>query len=169
MKSFLIVIIAIAPILLTGTALGYVSVQSRRYARAEREFMRVLQQLSQEDEDYRSRLVQAQGNVDDFLANINQDAHPLIDAIELLAGIARAGLRKDFASIIVGILRHGSDRSRANYLKKLLSEIDLTPPSPPRRERTPPDPSSSGDPQATTPSYAPRSRSRAYERLRERG
>jgi hypothetical protein len=169
MRSFLVVILAVVPVLLTGTALGYVSVKSRRYAQAEREFIRVLQQLSWQEEDYRSRLVQAEENVDNFLTNINQDPHPLIDAIELLAGIARAGLRQDFASIIVGVLRHGSDRNRANYLKKLLSELDLTPPSPPRRERTPPDPSSPGDPQATSPSQAPRSQAKEYERLRERG
>jgi hypothetical protein len=169
MRSFLVVIITIVPILLTGTALGYVSVKSRRYAQAEREFINALQQLSWEQEDYRNGLIQAEENVDAFLANTARDAHPLIDAIELLAGTAKDELRKDSASIIVGILRHGSDRNRANYLKKLLSEIDLTPPSSSHRERTPPDPSAPGDPQATAPSYSPRLRSTEHERFRERG
>jgi hypothetical protein len=169
MRSFLIVIIAIVPILLTGTALGYASVKGRRYAQAEREFIGILQQLSWQREDYRNSLIQAEENVDNFLESTTQDAHPLIDAIELLAGIAKDEWGNDLSSIIVGILRHGSDRNRANYLKKLLDEVDLTPPSHPHRDRTPPNPSSPGKPQAPAPSYAPRSRPEEHERFRERG
>ncbi|MGH3194335.1 MAG: hypothetical protein ACRDNT_00045 [Streptosporangiaceae bacterium] len=149
MRAFLLLLIATIPVLLTCVALRRVTARSRRYAQAEQRFIQVLQELSDQDVAYRTNLIQAEDQVDRFLVDIYGDVRPLMSAIELLVEIAEARLSVLYSSTIIGILRYGSDRNKANYAKKLLSEVDTTPPKNPRRRHEPSSPSSPGTPQVT--------------------
>ena len=127
MRSFLLVGIAVVPILVTCTALGLVVRASRRFSKAELDLINKLQRRSDVDDSFYQSVHVAEQAVMDFLGNVDQDARPLIGAIELVAQTAQADLSQEYARIMVKILRHGSDRNRANYLEKLLGNID--PPS----------------------------------------
>ena len=127
MRSFLLVGIAVVPILLTCTALGLVVRASRRFSKAELDLINKLQRHNDVDDSFYQRVRVAEQAVMDFLENVDQDARPLMGAIELVAQTAQADMSQEYARIMVRILRHGSDRNRANYLEKLLGNID--PPS----------------------------------------
>jgi hypothetical protein len=159
MKTFLIALITIIPIALTCVALRRVTIRSRRYAQAEQRFIQILQELSDQDPAYRASLIRAEDQVDGFLLNAHGDARHLMDAIELLVRTATARLSGFYSSTIVGIIRYGSDRNKANYAKKLLSKVDTTPPKNPRGRREPSSPSSPGSPQVNASPYAQEIRS----------
>jgi hypothetical protein len=126
-RSFLLVGIAVVPILVTCTALGLVVRASRRFSKAELDLINELQRHSDVDDSFYQKVRVAGQAVMDFLENVDQDARPLMGAIELVAQTAQADMSQEYARIMVRILRHGSDRNRANYLEKLLGNID--PPS----------------------------------------
>lgn len=127
MRSFLLVGIAVVPILVTCTALALVVRTSLRFSKAELDLIDKLQRRCDVDDDFYQRVRIAKQAVKDFLENVDQDASPLMGAVELVAQTAQAEMSQEYALIMVKILRHGSDRNRANYLEKLLSNID--PPS----------------------------------------
>jgi pilus assembly protein TadC len=123
--SFFEVVMIFASILLAGAALRHVIVRSRLYSDAERELVRVLRDLSSQDESYYRKLIAAKRTADDFVAGTRTDRRSLVDANEFIAEIAEANISaKSSVRTITRILRHGSDRSKANYLAKLLA-IDL--------------------------------------------
>ena len=122
MRSFLLVVITVAPIVLTGTALGLVIHASRRYVAAENDLIWRLQDLSNDSREFYQKLREAERTVDAFLENVNQDARPLIGAIELIVQTADE-MENEHGRAMVRILRHGSDRNRANYAKALLRAL----------------------------------------------
>lgn len=126
-RSFLLVGIAIAPILLAGIALWWIVHTSRRFAHAESELIGKLQRRSNVDGDFHQRLRDAERDVINFLRNTDQDARPLIGSMEFVVDATRSEMSEKYVGVMVRILRHGSDRNRANYLKKLFSKI--VPPS----------------------------------------
>jgi hypothetical protein len=126
--SFFEVVMIVASILLAGAALRQVIVRSRLYSDAERELVRVLRSLSSQDESYYRKLTAAKRTADDFVAGTSTDRRSLTDANEFIAEIAEANISdKSFVRIITRILHYGSDRSKANYLAKLLA-IELSNP-----------------------------------------
>lgn len=127
MRSFLLVGIAVVPILVTCTALGLVVRASRRFSKAELNLIYALQRRCDGNDNFYQEVRVAEQAVKDFLENVDQDARPLMGAVELVVQTAQAEMSQEYARIMVRILRHGSDRNRANYLEKLLGNID--PPS----------------------------------------
>jgi hypothetical protein len=144
------VIMIIASILLTGAALYRVIGRSRLYTDAERELVRILRNLSSQDENFYRRLTAAKRTADDFVAGVSMDRRSLVDANEFIAEIADAEIAdKSSARIIARILRHGSDCNKANYLAKVLA-IDLSNPPYSASDRKSPDPDQPARPLAIT-------------------
>ena len=138
MRQFLVTIVIIAPILVTATALGYVSLSSRRYTDAEDRLIARLQDFSQQE------LAEYKGAVKRFLEDPGKDLTSLARTIEFVTGVAVEALGSD-AKIIVRILRGGSDYNKARYLDMLFGKIDPRwPPRPPYKQDDPdrPGPSS---------------------------
>lgn len=160
MRSFLIALIIIVPILLTLTALRRSYVASRRYTRAEGELIDTLKKA-----ENRSSLSNFEGVVTGFLAGQSDDPVQLAGAIKFITEEAE---RLDKKSPIVRILRHGSDYSKARYLDMLFSKIPPPPPDPPYRY----DPPNQSPPSSTarrTAGTARRTAGQARDRDRATG
>jgi hypothetical protein len=147
--------VGIVTILLTAIALRRVIVTGRRYKDAENKLIVALNRLGKE-EAYYSRLVQARHIAEEFVTGAKEDRRSLTDANEFVVGIANNELDDPaVVRIMVGILRHGSDRNKANYLAKLLDRVDLNPPSSRADEPNSPTPNQPGQPLGIAPSSVP--------------
>lgn len=162
MRSFLVALIIIAPILLTFAALGRVYAGSRRYAKAEGELINALQR-----DEKRSNLSEFEAVVASFLDGSGDDSVQLAGAIKFIT--VEAG-RLNRNSPIIRILRHGSDHSKARYLEMLFSEIPPPPPpGPPYKHDNPNQPPPSSTARKTAPSTARKAPSQGRVRSRAAG